>query len=62
MAASKPLKPVNLHLGSVTITDIETHKLISTAELRKDLNNLSKFSADTNENNFAGNPFLYHYQ
>ena len=62
MATSKPLKPVNLHLNSVTITDIENHKNITTAELRKDLDNLNKFSAVTNENNFAGNPFLYHFQ
>ena len=56
------LKPVNLHLDSVTIADIETHKNITTAELRKDLDNLNKFDADTNANNFAGNPFLYHFQ
>ena len=56
------LKPVNLHLGSVTIADIETHKNVTTAELRKDLDNLNKFDADTNANNFAGNPFLYHFQ
>ena len=56
------LKPVNLHLDSVTIADIETHKNITTAELRKDLANLNKFDADSNENNFAGNPFLYHFQ
>jgi len=56
------LKPVNLHLDSVTISDIETHKNITTAELRRDLENLNKFDADTNANNFAGNPFLYHYQ
>lgn len=56
------LKPVNAHLGSVTLTDIENHKLITTAELTRDLNNLKDFPADTNENSFAGNPFLYHYQ
>lgn len=56
------LKPVNLHLDSVTINDIEDHKNITTAELRKDLDNLNKFDADTNANNFAGNPFLYHHQ
>jgi hypothetical protein len=60
--ATTPLKPVNLHLNSVTIQDIETHKTITTAELRKDLDNLNKFDATTNANNFAGNPFLYHYQ
>lgn len=56
------LKPVNLHLSSVTIADIETHKQITTTELRKDLDNLNKFDASSNANNFAGNPFLYHYQ
>ena len=56
------LKPVNLHLDSVTIQDIENHKLITTKELRKDLDNLNKFDATTNANNFAGNPFLYHFQ
>jgi len=56
------LKPVNLHLDSVTISDIENHKNITTVELRKDLENLNKFDASTNANNFAGNPFLYHYQ
>lgn len=59
---TKPLKPVNLHLSSVTIQDIETHKNIDTVALRKDLDNLNKFDATTNANNFAGNPFLYHYQ
>jgi hypothetical protein len=56
------LKPVNLHLNSVTISDVENHKNITTKELRKDLENLNKFDASTNANNFAGNPFLYHYQ
>jgi hypothetical protein len=58
----KPLKPVNLNLRSVTIQDIENHKLISDEALARDLNNLKRFKADTNENSFAGNPFLYHYQ
>jgi hypothetical protein len=56
------LKPVNLHLNSVTISDIENHKLITTKELDKDLKNLRKFAATDNTNNFYGNPFLYHYQ
>jgi hypothetical protein len=56
------LKPVNLHLESVTITDIENHKRITDSELIRDLNNLKKFPATTNENSFAGNPFLYHFQ
>lgn len=56
------LKPVNHHLDSVTVTDIENHKSITTNELLKDLKNLKKFPANTNKNNFAGNPFLYHHQ
>jgi hypothetical protein len=56
------LKPVNAHLDSVTITDIENHKSITTVELVRDLDNLKKFDASTNTNNFSGNPFLYHYQ
>jgi hypothetical protein len=59
---TKPLKPVNLHLSSVTIQDIEDHKRIDTVALIKDLSNLKKFDASTNANNFAGNPFLYHHQ
>lgn len=62
MTTTKPLKPVNLHLNSVTVNDIEIHKNITTAELRKDLKNLKKFDASKNANNFAGNPFLYHFQ
>tara|TARA_B100000683_G_scaffold118163_1_gene116221 strand:+ start:1611 stop:2534 length:924 start_codon:yes stop_codon:yes gene_type:complete len=56
------LKPVNKHLDSVTIQDIENHKAISTRELQKDLENLRKFDATQNKNNFYGNPFLYHFQ
>ena len=59
---NKPLKPINLHLNSVTVQDIENHKNIDTRALRKDLDNLNKFDASSNANNFAGNPFLYHYQ
>ena len=56
------IKPINLHLNSVTMTDIENHKLISDQELDRDITNILKFPAITNENSFAGNPFLYHYQ
>jgi hypothetical protein len=56
------LKPVNAHLNSVTISDIESHKQITTKELIRDLDNLKEFDASTNANNFSGNPFLYHYQ
>jgi len=59
---TKPLKPVNEHLDQVTITDIENHKAVDNDSLRRDLGNLLKFKADTNKNNFAGNPFLYHFQ
>lgn len=62
MPMTKPLKPVNAHLDSVTIADLENHKLITTKELIRDLDNLKDFDATTNANNFAGNPFLYHYQ
>lgn len=56
------LKPVNFNLDTVTITDIENHKKISSQELDHDLSNLRKFDASTNRNNFYGNPFLYHFQ
>jgi hypothetical protein len=59
---TKPLKPVNAHLNSVTIADVETHKIITTAELCRDLDNLKAFDPTTNANNFSGNPFLYHFQ
>ena len=56
------LKPVNENLDSVTITDVEDHKLISNADLNRDLKNLKNFDATENRNNFYGNPFLYHFQ
>jgi hypothetical protein len=59
---NKPLKPINLNLDSVTISDIEKHKQIDVRALRRDLKNLNKFDTDTNQNNFAGNPFLYNFQ
>lgn len=59
---TKQLKPVNLHLDTVDIDAIETHKQITVAELNRDLDNLKKFDASTNKNNFSGNPFLYHFQ
>ena len=59
---SDSIKPVNLDLDKVTLTDIEDHKLISEAELRKDLIKLRNFSATENTNTFYGNPFLYHFQ
>lgn len=59
---TKPLKPINNNLESVTIQDIENHKQISDKELKKDLDNLKKFDASENANNFFGNKFLYHHQ
>jgi hypothetical protein len=59
---AKDLRPVNLHLDSVIIKDVENHKIISTTELQKDLNKLERFPATENKNNFFGNPFLYHFQ
>ena len=56
------LKPVNENLDSVTITDVEDHKLISNDDLNRDLKNLKNFDATENRNNFYGNPFLYHFQ
>ena len=56
------LKPVNKHIEDVTIEQIEEHKIISEAELNRDLDNLYGFDASENRNNFFGNPFLYHYQ
>lgn len=56
------LKPINEHLENVTIQDIETHKTLSAKELKKDLDNLKKFDASKNANNFFGNKFLYHHQ
>ena len=56
------LKPVNLNIDSVTIEDIENHKLITNQELNRDLDNLVLFDASSNKMSFAGNPFLYHFQ
>jgi len=56
------LKTVNEHLDTVTINDIENHKIISDKDITKDLQKLLSFPADTNSNTFYGNPFLYHFQ
>ena len=58
----KPLKPINNNLELVTLQDIENHKLITDNELKRDLDKLKAFVADSNANNFYGNPFLYHFQ
>jgi hypothetical protein len=59
---SKKIRTVNDNLELVTIDDIVNHKLISDEELNRDLNNLNRYDCAENENNFAGNRFLYHYQ
>lgn len=59
---SKPLKKVNYSLDSVSIQDIENHKIITDVELKKDLYNLKKLKIKDNSNSFAGNNFLYHFQ
>ena len=59
---SKKIRTVNDNLELVTIDDIVNHKLISDEELNKDLTNLNKYDCVENENNFAGNRFLYHFQ
>lgn len=55
-------RTVNDNLELITIDDIVNHKLISDEELNKDLENINKYDAVENENNFAGNRFLYHFQ
>ena len=59
---SKPLKKVNYSLDSVSIQDIENHKIITDVELKKDLYNLKRLKIKDNTNSFAGNNFLYHFQ
>ena len=59
---SKKIRTVNDNLELITIDDIVNHKLISDEELNKDLNNLNRYDGLQNENNFAGNRFLYHFQ
>jgi hypothetical protein len=56
------LKPINNSLEKVSLEQIENHKKISISELKRDLSNLKKFPATSNENCFFGNPFLYHFQ
>jgi hypothetical protein len=56
------VRTVNDNLESLTIDDIVNHKQISDEALRKDLMNLNDFPGTENANNFAGNPFLYHFQ
>ena len=59
---NKLLKKVNQYLDSVTIQDIENHKIITDTELKRDLHNLKKLNVKDNPNSFAGNNFLYHFQ
>lgn len=62
MNVNKLLKKVNQYLDSVTIQDIENHKIITDTELKRDLHNLKKLNVKDNPNSFAGNNFLYHFQ
>jgi hypothetical protein len=55
-------RTVNDDLESLTITDIVTHKHLTDERLRADLADLNRFPATHNANNFAGNPFQYHFQ
>ena len=56
------IKKVNENLSSITISDIENHKFLAKEDLLYDLNKLKEFAGSINENNFAGNGFLYHFQ
>lgn len=49
-------------MNTVTIQDIERHKLISELARQQDLDKLKAFDATSNTNSFYGNKFLYHYQ
>lgn len=55
-------RTVNDNLESLTINDIVNHKRLSDDKLREDLACLNRFPGTENANNFAGNPFQYHYQ
>ena len=52
----------NENLDSVTLEDVENHKLISEEELLKDLVKVKEYVAIENKNCFYGNKFLYHFQ
>jgi len=51
-----------LDLQSLTIQHIETHKTLTTQDLKQDLHKLKNYQTDSNHNCFYGNQFLYHYQ
>jgi hypothetical protein len=55
-------RTVNDNLESLTIDDIVNHKKLSDDGLRTDLAALNRFPGTENANNFAGNPFQYHFQ
>ena len=55
-------RTVNDNLESLTIDDIVNHKKLSDEKLREDLAVLNRFPGTENANNFAGNPFQYHFQ
>ena len=56
------LKTVNLTLDTITIADIENHKIVPEEKLRKDLRKLMEIDANINKYSSIGNPFLYHFQ
>lgn len=56
------IRTVNDNLELVTIEDIVNHKRISDKALNKELDSLNAYDGLVNENNFAGNRFLYHFQ
>ena len=55
-------RTINDNLESLTIDDIVNHKHLSDEKLREDLACLNRFPGTENANNFAGNPFQYHFQ
>ena len=55
-------RTVNDNLEQLTIDDIVNHKHLSDEKLRQDLAVLNRFPGTENANNFAGNPFQYHFQ
>jgi hypothetical protein len=55
-------RTVNDNLEQLTIDDIVAHKHLTDEALREDLAYLNRFMGVENANNFAGNPFQYHFQ
>lgn len=57
-----PTIPRMTTLHETTYQDIINHKKCTNDELKKDLDKLKAFTADTNDYKFCGNKFLYHFQ